>query len=84
MKENGSGECLVCRKHGGQVTLAGGAIYEDRVPHLHLHLIGRYPGAPRQYWGPRVDEWPDAPHGAEREIEEVAARVRRFLQQRYG
>lgn len=56
----------------------------DGVPHVHMHLIGRYPGAPRRYWGPRVDEWPDAPHGSEREIEEVAARVRRFLQERYG
>jgi diadenosine tetraphosphate (Ap4A) HIT family hydrolase len=56
----------------------------DGVPHVHMHVIGRYPGAPRQYWGPRVDEWPDAPHGAEREIEAVAARVRRFLQERHG
>jgi len=36
----------------------------DGVPHVHVHVIGRYPGAPRTYWGPRVDEWPEAP-GAE-------------------
>ena len=52
----------------------------DGVPHVHVHLIGRYPGAPREYWGPRVDEWPDAPHGGEQEIAQVAARVRRYLQ----
>lgn len=31
------------------------------VPHLHLHLAPRYPNAPREFWGPRVNEWPDAP-----------------------
>jgi diadenosine tetraphosphate (Ap4A) HIT family hydrolase len=143
-------ECIICRKHRGQVTAAGGSIYEDdliyvshaqlwgeetehylgylfvepkrhvaeladlseaeaqaiglfttrlakalvetegaehvytsgigdRVPHVHVHVIDRYPGAPRQYWGPRVDEWPDAPHGGDHEIAQVAARVRRFL-----
>lgn len=150
-----SGECLVCRKHRDQVTVAGGAIYEDEilfvshaqlwgeepkrylgyvfieprrhvaeladlseaeaeamgllaarlaralmhtegaehiyafvigdgVPHVHMHLVGRYPGAPREFWGIRVDEWPEAPHGSEREIAEVASRVRCFLQERYG
>lgn len=33
------------------------------VDHLHYHLIPRYPGAPREYWGVHVDEWPDAPKG---------------------
>jgi len=149
------GECIICRKHRGQVTVAGGPIYEDPlifishaqlwgaetehylghlfiepkrhvaeladlneaeaqaiglfttrlaqalmdtegaehiytfvigdgVPHVHVHVIGRYPGAPRQFWGPRVDEWPDAPHGAEREIAQVAARVQHFLQEHFG
>lgn len=27
----------------------------DHVPHLHIHFVGRYPGAPREYWGPKVD-----------------------------
>ena len=56
----------------------------DGVPHVHVHVIGRYPGAPREYWGPWVDEWPDAPRGAEGEIAEVVTRIRRFLQERYG
>lgn len=55
----------------------------DSVPHVHVHVIGRYPGAPREYWGPKVDEWPDAPKGAEREIEPVAARVRAFFSEHY-
>lgn len=56
----------------------------DGVPHVHIHVIGRYPGAPRKYWGPQVDEWPEAPRGGQAEIAEVTARVRAFLQERYG
>lgn len=55
----------------------------DGVPHVHVHVIGRYPGAPREFWGPKVDEWPDAPKGKEREIEQVAARVRTFMRENY-
>ena len=55
-------------------------IIGDGVPHLHVHLIGRYPGAPRQYWGPKVDEWPDAPRGGEDEIAELNLRLRVFFQ----
>lgn len=55
----------------------------DGVPHVHIHVIGRYPDAPKEYWGPKVDDWPEAPKGAAKEIEEVAARVRNFLYKKY-
>jgi len=55
----------------------------DGVPHVHVHVIGRYPGAPRGYWGPKVDEWPEAPRGSESEIEQVSARIRAFLHEHY-
>lgn len=32
-----------------------------QVSHLHIHLLPRYEGAPHEYWGVRVSEWPDAP-----------------------
>jgi histidine triad (HIT) family protein len=32
------------------------------VPHMHIHVVPRYPGTPREYWGTRVDEWPDPHH----------------------
>ena len=147
-------ECLVCRKHRGQVTVAGGTIYEDTLifvshaqlwgdetkhylghlfiepkrhvaeladlteqegqliglfvtrtaqalmntekvehvysfvigdgmPHVHVHVIGRYPGAPREYWGPRVDEWPGAPQGDEGGIEQVSQRIRQYFEAHY-
>lgn len=56
----------------------------DGVPHVHIHVIGRYPNAPREYWGPKVDEWPEAPKGTAKEIEQVASRVRNFLSENYG
>jgi diadenosine tetraphosphate (Ap4A) HIT family hydrolase len=56
----------------------------DGVPHVHVHVIGRRPGAPREYWGPRVDDWPQAPRGGEVEIAQVADRVRAYLREHYG
>jgi diadenosine tetraphosphate (Ap4A) HIT family hydrolase len=51
----------------------------DRVPHLHVHLIVRHPGAPREYWGTHVDEWPDAPRGDGAEVAALVARLRARL-----
>lgn len=56
----------------------------DSVPHVHVHVIGRYAGSPREYWGSKVDEWPDAPRGTEPEIGQVAARLRAFLGEHYS
>ncbi len=50
------------------------------VPHLHVHLLPRYPGTPREYWGTRVDEWPDAPAGGPDEIARLADRLRRLTE----
>ncbi|HSF81145.1 MAG TPA: hypothetical protein VLA49_07920 [Anaerolineales bacterium] len=49
------------------------------VPHFHLHLLPRYPGTPGEYWGMRIDEWPEAPRGGQAEIEQLCARVRAYL-----
>jgi diadenosine tetraphosphate (Ap4A) HIT family hydrolase len=56
----------------------------DGVPHVHVHVIGRRPGAPREYWGPKVDEWPEAPRGGEADIAQVADRLRAYLSEHYG
>lgn len=40
----------------------------DQVQHVHVHVVARYPGAPPEYRGPRVDEWPEAPRGAKRSV----------------
>lgn len=51
----------------------------DRVSHVHIHVVARYPGAPEEYRGPRVDEWPGAPRGGPAEIEALCARLRDWL-----
>ena len=51
----------------------------DHVPHVHVHIIGRYPGAPKEYWGTKVDEWPGAPRGGEVEIAELAQKLKLYL-----
>lgn len=152
MNGSSSNDCLVCRKHRGEMNVFGGVIYEDDLiyishaqlwgeeeahylghvfvepkrhvaevadlteeeaqrigvytsriakallqtenmehiyifvfgdgaPHVHYHVIGRRPGAPREYWGTKVDEWPQAPKGTEAEIEQVAQRLRVFLKE---
>ncbi|MCI3220914.1 HIT family protein [Streptomyces sp. NP-1717] len=51
----------------------------DQVPHLHVHLLPRYPGTPRQYWWTRVDEWPEAPRGGEEAASQLVGRLRASL-----
>lgn len=51
-------------------------VFGHHVPHLHIHLLPRYPGAPPEYWGVKTDEWPDAPHGGDADVEALNQRVR--------
>ena len=52
----------------------------DAVPHLHVHVIPRYPSTPQEYWGLKVRDWPEAPRGGEAEIGAVIERIRNTLQ----
>lgn len=51
----------------------------DHMPHLHVHMVPRYPGAPPEYWGVRVDDWPAAPRGDAAAVEALCARLRHLL-----
>lgn len=55
------------------------AVIGDQVPHLHVHLLPRYPDTPREYWWDRVDEWPSARRGTEPEITELVTSLRDYL-----
>jgi histidine triad (HIT) family protein len=55
------------------------AVIGDRVPHLHIHLLPRYPGTPREYWWQRVDEWPAARRGTEPEITVLVQNLHAYL-----
>ncbi len=63
---------------GGEHVYA--LVLGDRVPHVHIHLVPRYPGAPQEYWGVHVDEWPEAPRGGPAEIEALCTRLRDHLE----
>ncbi len=52
------------------------AVIGHQVDHLHLHLIPRYPGTPREYWWLRLDEWPDARRGDATEVARFVAELR--------
>ncbi|MCM3638086.1 HIT family protein [Sporosarcina luteola] len=53
----------------------------NSVPHLHMHIVLRYPGTPKQYWGPMsVRAWSDAPIGGNHEIIALCERVRSCLE----
>ena len=49
------------------------------VPHLHFHLIPRYPNTPRKWWGIHLDEWPEAPRGGLKEVGLLCDRIRAHL-----
>ena len=55
------------------------AVIGDGVPHLHVHLMPRYPGTPREYWWTRLDEWPQARRGGAAEIQALVNQLRACL-----
>jgi histidine triad (HIT) family protein len=49
----------------------------NSVPHLHMHVIPRYPNTPQEFWGPMdVYDWPEAPFGYIEEIVKVCDRLK--------
>jgi diadenosine tetraphosphate (Ap4A) HIT family hydrolase len=44
--------------------------------HLHVHLMPRYPGTPREYWQQRVVEWPGGPRGGVEDMRALSERIR--------
>ena len=61
------------------------AVIGDAVPHLHVHLLPRFPGTPREYWWTRagsafrVTEWPSAQRGGTTEIEALVTELGSYL-----
>jgi histidine triad (HIT) family protein len=55
------------------------AVIGDDIPHLHVHLLPRYPGTPREYWWTRIKDWPQARRGGAREIEALVHGLRSYL-----
>jgi histidine triad (HIT) family protein len=55
------------------------ALIGHGIDHLHLHLIARWPGTPREFWWVRVDEWPEAPRGRASDVAALMDRLRQAL-----
>ena len=55
------------------------AVFGDGVPHLHVHLLPRFPGTPREYWGVHVNRWPEANRGTAAEIAHLVHQLRDYL-----
>ena len=55
------------------------AVFGDGVPHLHIHLLPRFPGTPREYWGTHVNKWPEARRGSPAEIGVLVQELRDYL-----
>ncbi|MFD1739622.1 HIT family protein [Bacillus salitolerans] len=54
----------------------------NSVPHLHVHLVARYPNTPEEYWGPmEVYDWADAPMGSNDEVIKICKRIKGYLEQ---
>jgi len=55
------------------------AVIGDAVPHLHIHLMAKYPGTPREYWWTRLNEWPGARRGGPAEIRDLVHRLSEYM-----
>lgn len=51
-------------------------IIGEGLNHFHVHVVARYKDAPREYWGPAVDEWPNAPRGTLQDIKNLNEKIR--------
>lgn len=56
----------------------------DAVPHLHMHLVARYPNTPKEHWGPMdVYDWKDAPMGDNAQVSALCDRLKNYLENHY-
>lgn len=53
----------------------------NSVPHLHMHLVARYPNTPTEHWGPmEVYDWADAPMGNNQDVIDLCHRLQAYLE----
>lgn len=53
--------------------------YGEVTPHLHVHLITRYPDTPAEYLRWNVEHWPDAPAGDAEAVRVLSQKLRALL-----
>lgn len=48
----------------------------DKVPHLHFHLVPRYPDTPKEFWGTNIMRYEGSPKIRLLEIQKLAEELR--------
>ena len=51
----------------------------EGIDHFHIHVVGRYKNTPKEYYGPRVDDWPNSPRGNMNEIIKLNKQIQSHL-----
>jgi diadenosine tetraphosphate (Ap4A) HIT family hydrolase len=51
----------------------------DKVAHFHCHVVPRYPGTPKEFWGPKLMEWPEFPKLNLEQVQSLSGRLRQKL-----
>jgi diadenosine tetraphosphate (Ap4A) HIT family hydrolase len=51
----------------------------DKVPHLHFHLVPRFPGTPRDFWGPLLFQWPMGKKATPQEMVQITEKLKNYL-----
>ena len=54
-------------------------VFGDAVDHMHIWVVPRYVGTPKEFWGVKLDHWPDAPKGGGLEIKAKVEYLRSFV-----
>jgi len=47
----------------------------DKVPHFHVHLVPRFPGTPKEYWGYKITEWPAIPRIGLEDVKKLSEKL---------
>lgn len=48
----------------------------DMVPHFHFHVVPRYAGTPKEFWGLKIIEWPNFPKLNLPEVQDLSVKLR--------
>jgi diadenosine tetraphosphate (Ap4A) HIT family hydrolase len=51
-------------------------VFGDALEHMHIWIVPRYVNTPKEFWGVKLDEWPDAPKGGALKIKEKVLYLR--------
>ncbi|MFV5174106.1 HIT family protein [Bacillus cereus] len=55
------------------------------VPHMHMHIIPRYPNTPKEFWSPsEIAKWTGAPYGDAAKIKKLCERIREYMVSEYA